>query len=213
MTGVAVRTETGSRAPDSSWRVLLEPAFSSQTMEITHRIQALQNSPSPGSLRPEADAMLGEKPLHECLFDALAEVKILTSQVAMHLDGEWRGRLFRQLDSLHDPAEWEQGDQPIHQSSFATFLKAMLSINPERRPGLGLSHAGHLLASWVTDQDRLTIEFLPTDRIRWVLSRRYDGDTERFAGDTGVARLAESLAIYHPEHWFSHVKKNHKLAR
>ena len=130
----------------------------------------------------------------------------------MHLNGEWRAKLFHQLDSLLDPAEWELGDQPLQESSFATFLKAMLNINPERRPGLGLSSVGHLIAAWTTGADRLTIEFLPSDRVRWVLSRRYDDDIERFAGETGVARLAEGLHIYNPEHWFKHADKDNEPA-
>lgn len=150
--------------------------------------------------------------MQERLFDALAGVKILTSQVAMHLDQEWRRALFRQLDSLHDPDEWEQDDQPVDASSFTTFLKAMLSINPDRRPGLGLSHAGHLVAAWTTGSDRLTVVFLPRDRVRWVLARRYDDDIERFAGETGVARLAEGLAAHHSEHWFARAEKNHEPA-
>jgi hypothetical protein len=191
---------------------LLEDAVSERTREIAHSVEALQNRPSPGSLAVEPVRVSDNRPLEERLFDALAGVKILTSRVAMHLDGQWRAKLFHQLDSLHDPAEWEAGDQPLQQASFATFLRAMLDINPERRPGLGLSHAGHLIAAWTTDADRLTIEFLPTDRIRWVLSRHYDGDTDRFAGETGVARLAEGLANYHPEHWFKHAEKSYEFA-
>ena len=197
----------GSRSP--TW---LEPILSSGTMELVKRVRALQNYPSPGSLQGKAVSQFDEGSLQERLFDALAEVKILTSQVAMHLDGTWRNQLFRQLNSLHDPSEWEQGDQPIQKSSFAGFIKAMLSINPARRPGLGLSHTGHLIAAWTTGQDRLTIEFLPNDRVRWVLSRYRDDEPERFAGDTGVARLAEGLATYHPEHWFEHAQKKRQLA-
>ena len=138
--------------------------------------------------------MAGAKaPLNERLFDALASVKILTSQVAMHLDREWRDKLFRQLHPLHDPAELEAGDEPIQQSSFATFLKAILDINPERRPGLGLSQAGHLIAAWTTGPDRLTIEFLPDDRVIWVLARYVEDEPERFAGQTPVTRLTEGL--------------------
>ena len=204
MAGVMIRTEGPSKEVDQSPFALLEPAFSPKTREMARRAQALQSPLSPGSLRSKAVLMSIDKPLAERLFDALADVKILTSQVAMHLDRDWRARLFQQLDSLHDPAEWEEGDEPIQHSSFATFLKAMLSINPARRPGLGLSHAGHLVAAWTTGQDRLTIEFLSGDRIRWVLSRRYDDETERFAGDMAVARLADGLAPYHPQHWFEH---------
>ena len=179
-------------------------AFSSGTRDLATRVHSLRNPLSPGSLLTGLSTASHERPVQERFFDALAVVKILTSQVAMHLDRDWRDKLFRQLDSLHNPAEWEEGDQPIQQSSFATFLKAMLSINPERRPGLGLSHGGHLIGAWTTGEDRLTVEFLPNDRVRWVLSRHYaDDDTVRFAGDAGVARLAEGLASYHPEHWFS----------
>ena len=211
MTGIVVRTDRDNKGlgPSSPW---LEDALSSETVQITKRVQALQNRPSPGSLRLETVPVTSNRTFQEHLFDALAAVKIMTSQVAMHLDGEWRSKLFHQLDSLHDLAEWEEGDQPIQQLSFATFLKAMLSIKPERRPGLGLSYAGHLIAAWTTGQDRLTIEFLPNEHTRWVLSRRYDDDTERFAGDTRVDRLADGLANYHPEHWFEYVEKNHQPA-
>lgn len=177
------------------------------TQEIVRRAAALHSPKSPGSLRAGPTST---KPVEEQLFDALANVKTLTSQVAMHLDREWRSKLFRQLDSLHDPSEWESGDQPVRQDSFATFLKAILHISPQRRPGLGLSHLGNLVTTWTTGRDRLTIEFLPEDRVRWVLSR-YDNEDqpERFAGEIDVSRLVASLASYKPEHWFKHVDEDH----
>src|SRR5262245_6421440 len=85
---------------------------------------------------------------NERVFQALAEAKIVTSEVAMHLSTEWRQRLFRQLDSLHDLEEWQEGDQPIDSGSFATFLRAIIALNVTRRPGLGLTPLGYLLASW-----------------------------------------------------------------
>lgn len=174
-------------------------AFSEDTRLIERHVNELLNPPSPASLT----SLLAERPLEERLFDATANVKILTAQVAMHLEREWRDKLFRQLDSLHDPAEWEPDDEPIQQASFATFLKAIVQIKPQRRPGLGLSHGGHLIAAWTTGLDRLTIEFLPNDRVRWVLARYRDGESEHFAGQTAVSRLAEGLAPYNPENWFS----------
>jgi hypothetical protein len=191
----------------------VEPAASRQTRDITRRVQALRSHPSPGSLRSDAAGRSDGKSLHERLFDALADVKILTSQVAMHLEREWRDRLFRLLDSLHNTEEWEAGDEPIRKSSYVTFLKAILNIKPDRRPGLGLTPEGYLIATWTTGEDRLTIVFLPYDRVRWVLSRHYDDDAERFAGDTGVARLADGLMAHHPEHWFSHALKDPELAQ
>src|SRR5271169_5166963 len=102
-------------------------AFSAETNEIARLVAGLRNEPSPASLRSTPRLAPDEQPLEARLFDALAAVKILTAQVAMHLDGEWRRKLFGQLDSLHDPEEWESGDEPVNQSSFATFFKAILS--------------------------------------------------------------------------------------
>jgi hypothetical protein len=200
MTSIVVRAERTSLGQSSDLLTSLEPALSLQTREIARRIQALQNQPSLGSPSADTPHPSTEKPLHENLFDALAAVKVLTSQVAMHLNSDWRAKLFHQLDSLHDPAEWEEGDLPVQQASFATFLKAMLTINPARHPGLGLSHAGNLVAAWTTGKDRLTIEFMLHDRVRWVLSLHYEDGLVRYAGDAPVTRLAEGLAKHDPEH-------------
>jgi hypothetical protein len=131
---------------------------------------------------------------------------MLTASVAMHLDQARRDKLFRQLDSLHDVTEWEEGDEPLQRSSFSTFLKAMLTVNPQRQPGLGLSQDGHLIGAWTTQRDRLTIEFLPNDWVRWVLAfhKEEDDGPRRFAGQTPVSELTEGLAPHRPEHWFSH---------
>jgi|SRR5712692_2285486 len=174
-------------------------AFSEGTRTMERRVSDLRIPPSPASLI----SPIGGQPLEERLFDATANVKILTSQIAMHLEREWRDKLFRQLDSLHDPKEWEPDDEPIQQASFATFLKAIIQIKPKRRPGLGLSHAGYLIAAWTDKFDRLTIEFLPNDRVRWVIGRPRDDEPEHIAGQTRVSRLAETLAPYNPEIWFS----------
>ena len=122
---------------------------------LREHVAALRNPPSPASLRPfSVPENYETKTLEDRLFDATANVKILTSQVAMHLDREWRERLFKQLDSLHDPEEWEAEDKPIQQSSFATFLKAICQIRPSVRPGLGLSHDGQLVAAWTSGKNR-----------------------------------------------------------
>jgi hypothetical protein len=181
-------------------------ALSPETNKIADWVDGLRR-PSPGSLT-RAEGQTREVRV----FDALAYAKVLTSQVAMHLQQNVRERLFRQLDSLHDTDEWEDGDEPINKSSFQTFLKAILRINPERRPGLGLSHTGNLITAWTTERDRLTIEFLPNDCVSWVLAR-YDASDEepaRFAGQTSVSELVEGLAPHRPEHWFSHAGKDYE---
>jgi hypothetical protein len=182
----------------SAWSASNSSVFSDETKLIERRISELLSPASPASLFASA-----EKSLEERLFDATASVKILTAQVAMHLDREWRNKLFAQLDSLHDLEEWDPDDEPIQTGSFATFLKAMVQIKPQRRPGLGLSHNGYLVGAWTVGKNRLTIEFLQNDRVRWVLARYTGDDVERFAGQTSVSRLIDGLAPYNPDAWFS----------
>jgi hypothetical protein len=186
----------------------LHSALSAETNIIAEWVDGLRK-PSPASHTPKT-AVKGQ-PLEVQVFEVLAGAKVLTSKVAMHLEREFRDRLFQKLDALHETDQWEEGDEPLDQSSFQTFLKAILTIRPERRPGLGLSQTGNLIAAWTTARDRLTIEFLPNDRVSWVLARYDDTDEPaRFAGQTSVSQLVQGLAPHRPEHWFSHAGKNHE---
>jgi hypothetical protein len=170
--------------------------MSQQTQEIEGRLQEL--------LSPVAPSMLGspKSSLEEKLFDATAGVKVLTSQVAMYLDSQWRSKLFTQIDFLHDIDEWEQGDEPLQRESFATFLKAICELKPKKRPGLGLTSSGQLIAAWTAGSSRLTIEFLVNSRVKWVISRQIDNEIEHYVGDTTVNRLAGGLGPHRTEEWF-----------
>lgn len=174
---------------------------------IAKRVASLRIPPSPAAMdTSDVGIVITEKSLTERLFDATAQVKILTSQVAMHLSNEWRGQLFRQLDQLHDPEEWEKGDPPLERASFATFLKAIFDLKPTVRPGLGLSNNGYLVAAWTANKDRLTLQFLPHDKVKWVISRYLSDELEQVAGNTSVKRLGVALEPYTPRVWFEHAE-------
>ena len=130
------------------------------------------------------------KGLNEKLYDALAAFKIRTAFVAMHLDREWRAGLFRQLDSLMAAADWEATDPPPASASYSTFLRMLMLLRPKRRPGLGATNDGHLIAMWTSGDDRLTIECLPNDIARWHLSVVIDG--ERKSGGRNSASTPQS---------------------
>lgn len=144
-----------------------------------------------------------QKSLAEQLYDALANAKVLTSQVAMHLSQDWRDRLFHQLDDLLDADDWHDEDKPVENTSFTTFLRTIIHGGVKRRPGLGVSHRGNLIAAWTRGKDRLTMEFFPSDMVRWVLSCEIEGELERAAAETPVWRLPEVLRPYKPDRWFS----------
>jgi hypothetical protein len=119
------------------------------------------------------------------------------------LDNEWRKKLFRQIDSIHDLESWQEGDIPLRRSSFESFLKVICRIKPNRKPGLGLSSQGFLIAMWAKDSDRLTIDFLAKGRVRWVITQTINGIVEHIAGDTDITRLEENLDKYNSKKWFS----------
>jgi hypothetical protein len=142
------------------------------------------------------------KDLDEQLYDALAAFKIHTASVAMHLDHEWRNRLFGQLDNLLGAEDWQPDDLPPSLASFSTFLRMLVLLRPARRPGVGATSDGMLIAAWTEGEDRLTVECLPQDIARWNLAVTIEGERERAAAITPIGRLNEVLRPYGPQRWF-----------
>ena len=173
--------------------------------KIAEAVTSFLSLRSPGSLGEQSKPLsIKTVPIEERLYDARALCKTKTSAVAMHLDFEWRSRFFSQLDSLMDFENWEKEDIPITEASFTTLLRMLLFIRPARRPGLGSTSYGNIIAAWTMEKDRLTIECLPRDEVRWVLSRYLDGDRESATGQVALSRLLAVLAPYNPERWFAH---------
>ena len=141
--------------------------------------------------------------LEEQLYNSKAAFKIRTATIAMHLPADWRTGLFRQVDSLLALEDWDKEDAPISEASFTTLLRMVLLIRAKRRPGLGASGDGHAIAMWTVGSDRLTVECLPADEIRWVVVCGVDGERESAAGQTVLARLPDVLKPYDPDRWFT----------
>jgi hypothetical protein len=173
--------------------------FGSTSQVLTKRLVDLYR-PSPTALRGQTP--LSAKSLELQLYDALAAFKMRTATVAMHLDRDWRTRLFKQLDSLLDSESWERDDLPPKFASFSTFLRLLTLLRPQRRPGMGATHDGNLIATWTVGNDRLTVECLAGDTVRWHLSALIDGEVERAAALTPLPRLAAVLRPYSPARWF-----------
>ncbi len=137
------------------------------------------------------------------LAESLSSCQRQLSLISMHLPSGWYQGLNRQLQLLLDPEEWDASDLPPRATSFATLLHALLILRPGRRPGLGSGAKGFFAAMWTSGRDQLTIECLPNDMVRWVLSYELNGQIERGGGECSVDRLPEVLRPYRPDRWLS----------
>ena len=147
---------------------------------------------------------LTPKLIDEELFDARAMAKIAASRISMYLREGWRDRLFYQLDQLLAPEEWDPDDKPLQAQSFDTFLKAICDVNPTKRPGLGLSYAGNLIAAWRSNlkpDDRISLEFMPNGKVKLIGSRFVQEDTVTFSALTPVSALKQTLADLSCSDW------------
>ena len=148
--------------------------------------------------------------LEESLYESRAFCKVEISKVAMHLSDEWRKGLFKQLDSLMDFDNWEDEDTPVTHKSFSTLLRMLTLLKPSCRPGFGATSSGNIIAAWTTESSRLTIECLPNDKARWVLSHFIDNTSESAAGEVHLTRLNAVLDPYNKKQWFSSIGEGRK---
>ena len=137
----------------------------------------------------------------------LAAMKQVLMPVSMYFDPSWRRELIEKFERFHDAEDWEGDREFPSERSFATFLRTIIYLHPTKRPGLGLSAQGHFLASWRRGSDRIVIEFLPNDELKWVLSQTVEGDRESGAGINQIHRLPDLIAGYQPDRFFNDGEK------
>lgn len=140
--------------------------------------------------------VVNTKSLDEVLFDARARVKIETSKVSMHLNPTKIQKLYSQIDSMHDPEDWDEDLKAVGLESYRAFLAWYILVKPEKGAGLGLGDNGNLIAAWAKNIDRLIIEFLPKHRAKWFIARKVDDDLEIASGTAFVGRLPIILDPY-----------------
>jgi len=141
--------------------------------------------------------------IEKTLADAVALAKRWTSQIAMRIPSEVKQRIFRQLDRLHDPDEWVEGDKPLDLGSYQSFMRAFLGGIVGGKPGLALSQGGILIAVWQSGDCKLNIEFFPLDKVRYLASRNIEGEIERFSGSAKISSLKVALAPFENVDWFN----------
>lgn len=175
-----------------------QPDFYNQNSSIMARIEALKNVPTYTWGQNLLERKTSELGVKEALFDACANVKIITSQISMHLQKGWREKLFYQIDLIHDSEGWDDDDNIINLESFKVFLSWITQIEFMRGPGIGLSPEGFLIAAWTNEKNRLTLEFFPDKKVHWISTISVDDELERSAGLTTISRLNTVLSPYNP---------------
>ncbi len=130
-----------------------------------------------------------EEGLEASLFRNRADLKILASQVAMHLSNEERCALFLAIDRLLDHAEWEDESSQIDESAFRSYLRFIIFARPRRFPNLGVAPTGTLLVGWRKDEKSVHAEFLPEDQCMALVKIISARGPETIAWRGHVARL------------------------
>lgn len=182
---------------------VLLTGFAGVPVEVEQVFSGLHNAFSAAVSR-EKPADAAPAALAQRLYDSGAIFKILVSQVSMHLGLTWIEKLFSQIDGLLDADEWDPRDPVPSQETARTFIRMLLILKVQKKPGLGVSNDGNLIAAWTAGADRLTVECFGHDRVRWVVSRNMSGETERAAGEGRLERLKDFIAPYNPSIWFEY---------
>jgi hypothetical protein len=129
----------------------------------------------------------------------LASIKQMVAAISMHLDHGWRISLLSRLGQLLDPENWDADFELPSEESFSTFIRMIIYLHPTKRPSIGLSQSGHFLAAWTRGSDRIVVECVAHDEVRWVLSRTVDGTRESGAGRILIHRIPDVTAPYDAE--------------
>ncbi len=131
----------------------------------------------------------------------LFNLKLLVSQFAIHLDTVERTRLFKRLDRLVSPKTWHEEDELPNEASVRTFLRWLLLTRWQEWIALGFSHSGNLLLAWRVNQDEVTAEFIPADKIRWTISNAVEGRTSVAAGSLDIRDFPTRIRSLLGQNW------------
>lgn len=129
--------------------------------------------------------------LERDLFAHRAQLKEVTSRVAMHLSSEERRSLFSAIDRLLDAEHWEDESSKIDDDAFRSFLRFMIFAHPRRIPNLGVGPDGPILAGWHAEGKSVYVEFLSEDQCVAVIRLASERGPERIAFRGHVAHLRD----------------------
>lgn len=155
----------------------------------------------PTTISSDSSAALGA-----LLVNVLGQIAI----VDRYFEPSFKDALIKHVHRLLDPEDWDQGDPVPSANSFQTLLRLLISINPERQPGLGIAPSGNFVAAWHDGEDRIFIETAKNDLMKWVLSRTIDTQKERVSGEAKIHRFFDVTNAWKPEGYITHAINNNR---
>jgi hypothetical protein len=141
--------------------------------------------------------------LENQLFNNRASLKVLVSQVAMHLAKEERDDIFKQIDSLLDIEAWVDDSNFVLVGSMKTFLRFAIAAGKIKRPSLNVTNNRNLLATWFAkDGGQASVEFYESDSVVMLVSRRIDGVPHSLAYKGKLHSLDNALKALGADSWY-----------
>jgi hypothetical protein len=156
------------------------------------------------ALPPSAISQHGSKSesVQHLLFNNRANLKILVSQVAMHLEKLERDDIFLQLDYLLSENSWVDDSNLLNLKSMSCFLRFLIANGKLKRPSLNITDNENLMATWFGEDGMLSIEFCPDDLVILLISKK-DGQSSRNLAYRGIFDLVEkSTAVFDANDWY-----------
>jgi len=171
--------------PVTSLRSVVETH--SKLPDLSHHWQEVVKAV--GAARNFYNCSARDESLEGTLFRNRADLKILASEVAMHLSSEERRTLFSAIDRLLDHAEWEDESSQIDENAYQSYLRFMIFARPRVFPNLGVGPNGTLLAGWRKEEKSVHAEFLSDDQCISLIKFNSPRGPESIAWRGHVARL------------------------
>lgn len=140
------------------------------------------------------------------LWDNRAKLKEITAQYAICLiEPKLRNKFFAQIDWLLNSEHWDEDDRLADTEAFKTLVKFILNAKPINAPYLGLSDNGNILASWINNDNKISLECMPNNNVKWFISCVFSGKKERVGGEApSLERLLAVIRPFQNAGWFKY---------
>lgn len=190
----ASSTSANPRSTPPSWAVIPVATASSNRIvdaSLSGALTASTPSPTGPDFGVSAINRTSADDIQTRAFDKASDLKVETSQRAMHLDARQRRELFQRIDQVLDPEDLESDANLVKTETYVGFLRLVIAERVSRVPAFGISLDGDLLAAWwhVEPEKRLFARFTGGDHIEltWEAKRQ----TFKLRAEAG--RLREKL--------------------